>query len=131
MAVEQLPLNDFKLFNKILESGSNVQIYEVPETVTGVVLACQITNTSSDFQTVDVFVERGPLSFQVEDGDLNAGDEFPLVVEGQIPPKDVFSPLVGRLILEQTDKFLIKGSSNQIKVSFSVLETDTSDPVEN
>lgn len=131
MAVEQLPLNDFKLFNKTLVSGSNVQIYEVPKTVTGVVLACQITNTSNDFQAVDVLVERGPSGSQVVDGDLDAGDEFPLVVEGQIPPKDVFSPLVGRLILEQTDKFLIKGSSDEIKVSFSVLETDTSDPVEN
>jgi len=131
MAVEQLPLNDFKLFNETLVSGSNVQIYEVPETITGVVLACQITNTSSDFQTVDVLIERGPSGSQVVSGDLQEEDSFPLIIEGQIPPKDVFNPLVGRLILEQTDKFLIKGSSDDIKVSFSVLETDTSDPVEN
>ncbi len=127
---EQLPLNDFKLFNKTLIQDLDVEIYEVPETVTGVVLACQITNTSNQLQTVDVFVKRGPLSAQVVSGDLTVGDEFPLIIEGQIPAKDVFNPLVGRLILEQTDRFFINGSSNDIKINFSVLETDTSDPVE-
>jgi hypothetical protein len=127
---EQLPLNDFKLFNKTLIQDQDVEIYEVPETVTGVVLACQITNTSNQLQTVDVFVKRGPLSAQVVSGDLDEGDEFPLIIEGQIPAKDVFNPLVGRLILEQTDRFFIRGSSNDIKINFSVLETDTSDPVE-
>ncbi len=127
---EQLPLNDFKLFNKTLIQDQDVEIYEVPETVTGVVLACQITNTSNELQTVDVFVKRGSLSTQVVSGDLDEGDEFPLIIEGQIPAKDVFNPLVGRLILEQTDRFFINGSSNEIKVNFSVLETDTSDPVE-
>ncbi len=125
MAVELLPLNKFKLINRVLVSGSLEEVYRVPVTATGVVLACQIANITPDLHTVDVIVEKGPSGSQVLDGNdpVDTGDQFELVTQGQIPGNDVFNPLTGRLILEETDKLFIRGSSNDIKINLSVLET--------
>ena len=123
MATELLPLNKFRLVTKKLVSGSFENVYEVPETATGVVLSCQISNNTNEEQSVNVKTERGPSGSQVLDGEVAEGAEFTLVSEGIIPPNDVFNPLTGRLILEETDSILINGSSNEIEINLSVLET--------
>jgi len=106
----ELPLNKFRLVSTTLTGGKD-QIYITPDSVTAIVLSCQVANTGPDIETITATVERS-----------GSSQEFVILKDGRIPIGDALNPLTGKLVLEAGDVFYISGSSINLDSVLSVLE---------
>lgn len=111
-----LPLNTFKSLTHDITT-SPTAVYTCPAGVTTVVLLSQVSNihTSNTFH-VSAYVSR-LLAFETYSTTY-------LVKDAPIPVKDSGTLLTGKLILQQTDQFVIYGDADDTaQLVFSYLET--------
>lgn len=103
--------------NSILNQGN--AIYVTPQLVTAIVLSLQVANTGDN-----------PVLFSAQVGDIDAEeDDLVYVVKDyEIPAKDVFNPLTGRLIIPELDQLYLtyrtpeSGQTSFLGITLSILE---------
>jgi hypothetical protein len=109
-----LALNVFKTVTNIVSTGQ-VGIYTAPVGYTGVILLAQASNVGENSQDISVSHRRTRAGIAVTTELFN---QFP------IPGNDSANLLAGKLVMEQGDTLLVKGSTNtDLKFIVSVLET--------
>ena len=109
-----LALNVFKTVTNVV-SQNPVGIYTAPVGYTGVILLAQASNIGSTSQDISVSHRRTKAGLAVTTELFN---EFP------VPGNDSANLLAGKLVMEQGDTLLVKGSTNtDLKFIISVLET--------
>jgi hypothetical protein len=109
-----LALNVFKTITSVV-STSPVGIYTAPVGYTGVLLLAQASNIGSNSQDISVSHRRTRAGVAVTTELFN---QFP------VPGNDSANLLAGKLVMEQSDSLIVKGSTNtNLKFIISVLET--------
>jgi len=109
-----LALNVFKTITNVV-SQSPVGIYTAPVGYTGVLLLAQASNIGASSQDISVSHRRTKAGIAVTTELFN---QFP------IPGNDSANLLAGKLVMEQGDTLMVKGSTNtDLKFIVSVLET--------
>lgn len=109
-----LALNVFRTITNIV-STDYVGIYTAPVGYTGVLLLAQASNVGQNSQDISVSHRRTRAGVAVTTELFN---EFP------IPGNDSANLLAGKLVMEQGDTLVVKGSTNEnLKFIVSVLET--------
>jgi len=91
-------------------------IYVTPQLVTAIVLSLQVANTGDN-----------PVLFSAQVGDIDASDDLVYVVKDyEIPAKDVFNPLTGRLIIPELDQLYLtyktESGNSSLGITLSILE---------
>jgi hypothetical protein len=105
-----LALNVFRTYTAAVTTSLST-IYTTPAGYTGIVLLAQVTNITSTAGTVTVIITR-------------SGSDTELVKDYDVPGKDAFSPLTGRLVIEPGESLKISANANNtFKIVLSVLET--------
>lgn len=109
-----LALNVFKTITNVV-SQNPVGIYTAPVGYTGVILLAQASNIGQVSQDISVSHRRSKAGIAVT---TELFSEFP------IPANDSANLLAGKLVMEQGDTLIVKGSTNtDVKFIVSVLET--------
>ena len=109
-----LALNVFKTVTNVV-STDPVGIYTAPVGYTGVLLLAQAANIGENSQDITVLHKRTKAGIAVTTELFN---NFP------IPANDSANLLAGKLVMEQGDSLIVKGSTNtDMKLIVSVLET--------
>lgn len=104
-----IPLNTFRLILTGLASGSTT-VYTAPVGVSSIMLSAHIANVTESLQRVTVKLEK-------------SGSRVTMVKDAAIPAQESFNPFSGRVVLEETNKFILETtSSGSLEVSLSVLE---------
>lgn len=111
MAVAAAAVNVFR--TQTIDVGvSTVGIYTAPVGYTGVILLSQVTNTSSETETIEFGYER------------ENGSRTPIVKDIPVPPNDTVNLLPGKLVVETGDSLTMIGSTSiGLKYISSILET--------
>jgi hypothetical protein len=110
MAVAAASVNVFQTITSVV-GASTVGIYTAPIGYTGVVLLAQVTNTSSETQTISFGYRR-------------SGNDTDIVRNLAIPVSDTANLLPGKLVVETGDSLVMIGStSTGLKFISSILET--------
>ena len=105
-----LPLNNFKTITSVVSTTSQTP-YTCPLGFKAVFLMGQVTNVSSQPETVTFIFSRGSVNTEI-------------VYQYSIPPNDTLNLLTGKLVLETNDSIKIVGStSSNLKFLASILET--------
>lgn len=125
-----IPLNTFKTKTKILTDDSvttsSVTAYVAPIGVTSIVLMAQISNLSTQTQTVNVMHYRNrPVLADAQGNGAQTGQTVSyLVKDFQIPAGDAGTALTGKLIIESLDSIRAYASnSGTCQMVLSILET--------
>jgi len=125
-----IPLNSFKTKTKILgvftSTTATVNTYVAPIGVTSIILMAQISNISTQSQTVSFVHSRNrPILADAQgQGAQAVGVQTFLVKDFDIPPNDAASVLSGKLILEQLDSVKAwAATSSTLQLTLSILET--------
>jgi hypothetical protein len=108
-----LPLNVFKTVTSIASTQS-VGIYTAPTGYTGVVLLAQVANTDGNTHILNLSHRRTRVGIAVT---TEIVSQFP------IQGNDTVTLLQGKLILQSSDALILSGSSPNLKVITSILET--------
>lgn len=109
-----LALNVFKTVTNVV-STTQVGIYTAPVGYTGVILLAQASNIGENSHDISVSHRRSRAGIAVTTELFN---QFP------IPGNDSANLLAGKLVMEQGDTLLVRGSTNtDLKFVVSVLET--------
>jgi hypothetical protein len=109
-----LALNVFKTVTTVV-STNPVGIYTAPVGYTGVILLAQASNIGASSQDISVSHRRTRTGVAVTTELFN---EFP------VPGNDSANLLAGKLVMEQNDSLIVKGSTDtNLKFIISVLET--------
>lgn len=109
-----LALNVFKTVTNVV-STNPVGIYTAPVGYTGVILLAQAANVGETSQDISVSHQRTRSGVAATTELFN---QFP------IPGNDSANLLTGKLVMEQGDVLIVKGSTDtNIKFIVSVLET--------
>jgi len=124
-----IPLNTFKTKTFRLSSNSTQTVYTAPVGVTSIVLMAQVSNLTTETQTVSfVHYRRLPILADAQGNGAQPSDGpnigSYLVKDFQIPANDAASMLSGKLIIETLDS--IKASSvnsGTCQLVLSILET--------
>jgi hypothetical protein len=94
-------------------------LYTTPPEVATIILTAQVSNISNNDANV-TFIHRSNILF----GGSQIITDTELVQDFDIPRKDASSVIVGKIVLEEDQAVLIKGSANAtLKVLLSLLET--------
>ena len=105
-----LALNRFKTYTKELTTSS-ATIYTAPTGYTGIILYAHITNYASSATTLTMSHVRSSTTTEIIKG-------------ANVPIKDAYIPLDGKLVLETSDSIQASaGANTTLKVLLSVLET--------
>jgi hypothetical protein len=121
-----IPLNTFKTKTAILTTNTTATIYTAPIGVTTIILMAQISNISTQTQTVTFAHHRNLPVLPDSQGngaqDPNVTTET--VKDFQIPANDAASVLQGKMVIESLDSVRASASDdNVLKVTLSILET--------
>lgn len=109
-----LALNVFKTVTNVVSTNA-VGIYTAPVGYTGVILLAQASNIGENSQDISVSHRRTRAGLAVTTELFN---QFP------VPGNDSANLLAGKLVMEQGDTLIVKGSTNtDLKFIVSVLET--------
>jgi hypothetical protein len=109
-----LALNVFKTVTNVV-STNPVGIYTAPVGYTGVILLAQASNIGENSQDISVSHRRTRAGVAVTTELFN---QFP------VPGNDSANLLAGKLVMEQGDSLIVRGSTNtDLKFIVSVLET--------
>ncbi len=111
MAINQLPINNFRSIVKTLNSGSNL-LYREDLDISTILLSAAVTNITSGVQTIIVSVQKS-----------GSTDAYALLYNANIPPNEALNPFPGKVILERNDALIIDTyESGSLQVVLSVLE---------
>lgn len=106
-----IPLNNFVLVTKTLDSGSNL-IYSSSLDVASILLSSQVTNISTGSQTLSVSVRKSG----------SASDVY-LAYDVPVPVNDSYNPFSGKIVLEKYDTLYMNSSvSGSMQVVLSILQ---------
>ena len=109
-----LAQNNFKTITKVIPT-SPTEVYTAPIGYSSVILLAQAANIGTDVHTVSMSHKR-------TSGGVTVVTE--IVKDLPIDPKDTASLLIGKLVLEQSDKLVISANdSTNLKFIASILET--------
>lgn len=108
------PINNFKTITKILSVTPEV-LYEAPVGYVAVLLLSQCTNISSNTEFVSFYHNRN------ETGIGTVTTE--LVKDYPVPGNEATNLITGKLVLETGDYLTISGSTTDLKMVLSVIET--------
>jgi GH24 family phage-related lysozyme (muramidase) len=110
MAVNQLPLNNFKTVTAVLETNE-LTIYTVPAGITAIVLGAQCANVISTTATTTIKVSK-------------QGTDTELLKDFAIPTGDAANLISGKLVLEEGSFLKALTDTNLgLKITLSILET--------
>lgn len=110
MAIQQIPLNTFRLVTETLDSGSNVLYQENVKDVSSIILSIQVANTSLSMQKVSLKLTKGLT-------------ETYIIKNASIPPEEVLNPLSGKIVLEKGDGLVFETVSGSVlDATVSILE---------
>lgn len=113
-----VPLNTFRTITANVTTESTL-LYTTPPEVATIILTAQVSNISSNDANV-TFIHRSNVLI----GGTQVITDTELVQNFDIPTKDASSVIVGKIVLEEDQAVLIKGSANAtLKVLLSLLET--------
>jgi len=107
---ELIPLNNFRLLLKPLESGSNVLYQETTNNVDTIILSLHLANKTETIKRVTVKLQN---------------DDFTttLIKNAPVPPEDAINPFAGRVVLEFGNSLIVEtDTSGSIDSSLSILE---------
>ena len=105
-----LALNRFQTETKQLTTADQT-IYTAPNWYTGIVLYAHVTNYGSSATTVTMSHKRSSVTTEI-------------AKDAQVPVKDAYVPMDGKLVLETGDSLVASaGANSTLKVLVSVLET--------
>lgn len=113
-----VPLNTFKTIAANVTTNQTL-LYTTPEETATIILTAQVSNTGSADANV-TFIHRS----NVLVGGTRVITDTELVKEFDIPVKDASSVIVGKIVLEENQAVLVRGSANAtLKILLSLLET--------
>lgn len=124
-----IPLNTFKTKTAMLGNigGSTGTVYTAPVGVTSIILMAQISNISTQTQSVNVIHHRNrPVLADAQGfGAQPANTDSFLVKDFAIPEGDAASVLTGKLIVESLDSIRAYSTSSTAtcQLVLSILET--------
>lgn len=125
-----IPLNKFLTKTKMLPEASvttaTVTAYTAPIGVTSIVLMAQVSNISTQTQSVSFahYRKRPILSDAQGNGYQAPNTESFLVKDFEIPPGDAGTVLAGKLIIESLDSVRAWASTTgTLQLTLSILET--------
>ncbi len=121
-----IPLNTFKTKTFLLNENTTQTVYVAPIGVTSIILMAQISNISTDTQTVNFIHHRNiPILADAQGFGAQGGDiDSYLVKDFAIPPTDAASVLTGKLIIETLDSIRANASTTgTCQLVLSILET--------
>jgi hypothetical protein len=125
-----IPLNTFKTKTKLLPSYSvsttTVTAYVAPIGVTSIILMAQVSNVSTQTQTVSFIHYRKRPVLRDAQGNGAQAAETPsfLVKDFAIPSGDAGSVLTGKLIIESLDSIqAFSSTTGTCQLILSILET--------
>lgn len=113
-----VPLNTFKTITANITTNQTL-LYTTPEETATIILTAQVSNTGDKDANV-TFVHRSNILV----GGSRIITDTELVREFDVPMKDASSVIVGKIVLEENQAVLVKGSANAtLKILLSLLET--------
>lgn len=103
-------LNLFKTITaNVTTTGESV--YTAPTGYTTVVLMAQVSNTGNAMVTVTA-------------DHVRSSNHTNIITDGELPPNDALNLLSGKMILQTSDSFYVRGSANDTaQLILSILET--------
>ena len=105
-----LALNRFKTYTIVLTT-SNQTVYTAPTGYTGIILYAHVTNYGAAATSLTMSHVRSSTTTEIIKG-------------ANVPIKDAYIPLDGKLVLETSDSIQASaGDNTTLKVLLSVLET--------
>jgi len=113
MAIAAAAVNTFRTITKVVGVTTDI-VYEAPVGFVGVVLLAQCSNINSNTETLSCYHNRivGVSTVTTE-----------IVKNFPISAYDTANIVTGRLVLETGDFISISGSSSNVKLLLSILET--------
>lgn len=123
-----IPLNTFKTKTALLgvNTATSATVYTAPVGVTSIILMAQISNISTQTQTVNVihYRNRPVLADAQGNGAQPARVNSFLVKDFPIPENDAASVLTGKLIIETLDSIrAYADNTGTCQLILSILET--------
>jgi hypothetical protein len=121
-----IPLNTFKTKTATLGTTTTATIYTAPIGVTAIILMAQVTNLTTQTQTVTFGHFRNlPVLPDSQGNGAQTGTNFTeMVRDYPVPPNDAASMTTGKMIIESLDSIrCYTNSTNALKITLSVLET--------
>lgn len=121
-----IPLNKFLTKTTLLSDITTSTVYTAPIGVTSIILMAQISNISTQSQTVSVLHHRTrPVIADAQGNGAQTGDtDSFLVKDFSIPANDAASVLTGKLIIESLDTVRAGASTSAtMQLVLSILET--------
>jgi hypothetical protein len=121
-----IPLNTFKTKTAVLNTSTTRNVYVAPVGTTAIVLMAQISNMGTQTETISFVHHRNRqvLADAQGNGAQQGNFDTYLVKDFQVPPSDAFTPLTGKLIIEELDSIRCTASNTQtIMLTLSILES--------
>jgi len=113
-----VPLNTFKTIAANITTERSV-LYTTPAETATIILTAQVSNVGNRDANV-TFIHRSNLLV----GGSRVITDTELVKDFDVPVKDASSVIVGKIVLEEDQAVLVKGSANAtLKILLSLLET--------
>jgi hypothetical protein len=113
-----VPLNTFKTITANVTTEQTL-LYTTPVEIATIILTAQVSNVGDRDANV-TFIHRS----NVLVGGTRITTDTELVKDFDIPMKDASSVIVGKIVLEEDQAVLVKGSANAtLKILLSLLET--------
>lgn len=113
-----VPLNTFKTIAANITTEQSV-LYTTPTETATIVLTAQVSNVGNRDANV-TFIHRSNILV----GGSRVITDTELVKDFDVPMKDASSVIVGKIVLEEDQAVLVKGSANAtLKILLSLLET--------
>lgn len=125
----QLPLNKFLTKTVVLTTSTTTSVYTAPIGVTAIVLMAQVSNLTTDTQTVSFIHYRYRTVLEDSQGFGRQPGLTPsyLVKDFGIPANDAGTPLAGKLVIESLDSVRAYSErEGSLQLVLSVLETANS-----
>jgi len=124
-----LPLNAFKTKTAFIGTNTSATVYTAPVGTTAIILMAQISNISTQTQTVSFVHHRNiPILPDAQGNGAQPGNtDSVLVYDFEVPPNDALNPVTGKLVVETLDSLRCYGSSTgTMQLVMSILESANS-----
>lgn len=113
-----VPLNTFKTITSNVFTNDTL-LYTTPVETATIILTAQVSNVTRNAANV-TFIHRSNILI----GGSRIITDTELVKDFEIPANDASSVIVGKIVLEEDQAVLVKGSANAtMKILLSLLET--------
>ena len=113
-----VPLNTFKTITSNVFTNDTL-LYTTPIETATIILTAQVSNVTKNAANV-TFIHRSNVLI----GGTRLITDTELVKDFEIPANDASSVIVGKIVLEEDQAVLVKGSANAtMKILLSLLET--------